>query len=164
MVSHQTRTFFIRRGCFFHILPPQAGRASLPLPPGEVSRSDGEGAFFSEQGGTRRQRRKESAPSFSSTADVSFTFYRLVPAGHPCLSLLERCHEVTERVPSSLRKVDLPKAKTEGDNSVFFILRRCYFHILHASCRRGTSFARGGKGCKTPLESGNRPCRGNFSD
>ena len=101
---------------------------------------------------------------FSATADISFTFYRLKPAGHPCLSLRERCHEVTERVPATLRKVDLPKERRKEATPSFFILRGCRFHILHASCRRGTSFARGGKGCKTPLESGNRPCRGNFSD
>jgi len=33
----------------------------------------------------------------------------------------------------------------------FFILRGCFFDILHASSRRGTSFARGGKGCKAPF-------------
>jgi len=62
----------------------QAACGLFTVTEAEVSQSDGEGAFFSEQGGTRRQRRKESTPSFSFSADAAFTFYTPRAGGaHP---------------------------------------------------------------------------------
>ena len=79
----------------------------------------------------------------SPSADTAFTFY--APQARAGIVAAQACSHVWSPLPFSLRKVDLPKAKTEGVNRVFFILRGCFFHILHASSRRGSYFARSGK-------------------
>jgi len=91
---------------FYRLVPAgHCRQRALPLPPGEVSRSDGEGAFLTEEGG-KLSGLTEGVNSvfFYSPRMLLSHSTRLVPAGHPCLSLRERCHEVTERVPSFLSK------------------------------------------------------------
>jgi len=46
-------------------------------------------------------------------------------------------------------RASLPNAKTKEVNRVFSRLRGCFFHILHASSRRGSYFTRSGKVSKT---------------
>jgi len=57
----------------------------LPLSPGEVSRSDGEGAFLTEEGGFAEGKTEGVNPRlFLFSADAAFTFYTPRAGGaHP---------------------------------------------------------------------------------
>ena len=133
---------------------PQTGRASLPLPPGEVSRSDGEGAFLSEASSPKRAQRAMKR-IFSGTPKSPIDFWGK-RKHNGALSFFR----ISEKTISAVCADEAQRSKfigapsrnefwepqesvaSEGKDErrqprSFFILRGCLLHILRPSGRGG---------------------------